>query len=144
MSQLRAKVDIYPATKAVNVAASIGSLFVFENCTTPGVKTDLVSVDSEKMWTVVCLFFKCEKVIQKENIPEKFVVLDLWVNPPNSAAELSLEASTQPLLVFVSKPAVKGIIDFIGSANHDMLQVLSQAGEMSYEALVQTVRVLYI
>lgn len=67
------------------------------------------------------------------------MVVDVWANPPKSNAELSLEASTQPLLVFVSKPVVTAIIDFIGSANHEVMQAITQAGEISYEALVHTV-----
>lgn len=53
MKQLKAFIDVYPASEAVNVAASVGSLSVFESCTVPGVRSDLVIVDDEKMWTVV-------------------------------------------------------------------------------------------
>lgn len=34
---------------------------------------------------------------------------------------------------------MKGILEFVTSGNHDVMQALSQAGEISYEALVQTV-----
>lgn len=53
IKQLKARVGVYPEPNAIHISASIGSLSVYESCTIPGVKTDLVMVDSEKMWTVV-------------------------------------------------------------------------------------------
>jgi hypothetical protein len=53
MTMLRAKIEVIPASESVHITASIGSLSVYENCTTPGVRSDLVMVDSEKMWTLV-------------------------------------------------------------------------------------------